>query len=463
MSERIPTLWKKNPKILVAGGYPLPEDHPGGVADIKRNETLYMRNNIDPDDPDNFIKVWESSPRMWGDDPWENEESFSLGYSNPADSTKHKTVSSWVKPDSIEDINKLWKYLHMADVIDYHQLTIDYFGFLATLLYKGDPLNYQKVFVANEHADASEAHMKRWKMGVTVLSFLGKVDATVLNNDDLRDRYIRIYGRELERLGVRVEMIPNPVVLADFESKGIKMRNWGGEILDDNTLVIFSIGRLEERKGFKHLLHTIKALLDDPEVPKNFKLAIAGSGPDEAELKATAISLGINDHVIFMGRISEAEKREAFDGADIVCLFSKENESQGNTIAESQAAVNATLVGKAYKKSVLTQGKNSVVQLETEEVAESKMELKKLIMDAQWRKLIQEAGAQYVKQFDIAPIMARRIKLFNQIHADKMLAHKRNRFVVRLQSAYSKAIMRTAKITVPFFSTPDKADALILP
>ncbi|HSX19273.1 MAG TPA: glycosyltransferase [Candidatus Saccharimonadales bacterium] len=480
MSERIPTLWKKNPKVLEAGGYPLYKDHLGGVAGIRNDKCNFLVDYEDPDDPSNLIIVYEGAPRYRWEEPRRDGELYdptgltnvsdlrppgnlmgdsrrdrrrlvTFGYSYPADSQKHKTVSSWDKPDAFVEIAKLKRYIDMADLIEWEQLTIDYFGLAATPFFKAHPLSHEKVFFANEHADTSEIHMKKWKPGVWALSWFGQVDATILNNEDLKQRYVRIYGREMERIGSRVEMIPNPIVLDGYGPECPKRENWAGQVLDKNTLVLFSIGRLEERKGFKHLLHTIKAVLDDPEVPKNFKLVIAGSGPQEEELKALATSLGINDHIIFLGRISEEDKRKAFNSAEIVCLFSDDNESQGGTIAEGQAAGAAALVGKAFKESSLTQVENSVVQLETTEVKESKEKLKRLMMDAMWRKLIQNTGLESVKQFGISVIMGKRFKLANEIHYEKMRDHKRNRFSVYMNGAYGALVTGVAYATSSFF------------
>ncbi len=66
----------------------------------------------------------------------------------------------------------------------------------------------------------------------------------------------------------------------------------------DQAPVLGAAGRLVPMKGFKYLIRALPLILSDaPDVA----LEIAGSGPEEAELKEEARRLGVGGHVKFLG------------------------------------------------------------------------------------------------------------------------------------------------------------------
>lgn len=69
---------------------------------------------------------------------------------------------------------------------------------------------------------------------------------------------------------------------------------------------LFSISRLIERKGIQLVLKALPAVL------KKYPLVhyyVAGCGAYEQELKTLAVNLNITEHVTFLGKISEQEKK----------------------------------------------------------------------------------------------------------------------------------------------------------
>src|SRR5690625_5964316 len=73
------------------------------------------------------------------------------------------------------------------------------------------------------------------------------------------------------------------------------------KLADENKLIV-AAGRLTEAKGFSILLHAFKAIL---AINKNVRLAIAGIGPLENELKSLVMELLIEEHVCFLGVYNE--------------------------------------------------------------------------------------------------------------------------------------------------------------
>lgn len=104
-----------------------------------------------------------------------------------------------------------------------------------------------------------------------------------------------------------------------------------------DTALIFALQRLEVRKGLDVLLRAA-ALLGD----RDFHLLIGGKGRDEAQLRALAAELGLEQRVTFVGFVDEADKPLYYAAADIFALHSH-HEGLGIVLAEA-AAVGKPLV-----------------------------------------------------------------------------------------------------------------------
>lgn len=69
--------------------------------------------------------------------------------------------------------------------------------------------------------------------------------------------------------------------------------------------ILFSIARLEERKGFQYVLYALKELV--VKIP-DLKYYIAGNGSYKNELENIVLENNLSDHVVFLDRISDEDK-----------------------------------------------------------------------------------------------------------------------------------------------------------
>jgi glycosyltransferase involved in cell wall biosynthesis len=100
--------------------------------------------------------------------------------------------------------------------------------------------------------------------------------------------------------------------------------------------VLLTFGRIvgtERYKGFDEVLETMRSLLES--CPDAVYL-IAGSGSDVPRLKVKARSLGIDDSVRFTGFVSEADKRDLYNLADVYVMPSR-GEGFGFVLLEAMA------------------------------------------------------------------------------------------------------------------------------
>ena len=98
-----------------------------------------------------------------------------------------------------------------------------------------------------------------------------------------------------------------------------------GKVAKRSSFRIFSISRIERRKGLFQSAEALTMLLSDSN--QRVEWRIAGSGPDLEALQSHTRSLGLT--VKFLGRISESEKQTEFNQAD---LFLMPSYQEGNSL-----------------------------------------------------------------------------------------------------------------------------------
>ncbi|PZD71635.1 Mannosylfructose-phosphate synthase [Acaryochloris thomasi RCC1774] len=99
--------------------------------------------------------------------------------------------------------------------------------------------------------------------------------------------------------------------------------------------ILFTPRRLVRRMGVDNLLQAIAAV--KAKVPDVW-LAIAGKGPQRAELEAQVTELGLQDTVKFLGFLPEAQLPMAYQAADLTVIPSQALEGFGLVVLESLAS-----------------------------------------------------------------------------------------------------------------------------
>ena len=109
----------------------------------------------------------------------------------------------------------------------------------------------------------------------------------------------------------------------------------GGEALRrklGKRFVIFAIGRHVYYKGFEFLVRAMR------EVHNDALLVLGGSGPLSANLKQRVATLGLDDRVLFTGRIPDEDLPAYYHAADVLCMPSVEpSEAFGQVQVEAMA------------------------------------------------------------------------------------------------------------------------------
>lgn len=106
--------------------------------------------------------------------------------------------------------------------------------------------------------------------------------------------------------------------------------------------VIFTLGRLTERKGQDTIIRAMPEILRS--IPDAVYL-IGGDGPYEDTLKRLAEDQGVSRYVIFAGRVKEDQRQSYYDACDIFIMANRELDN-GDAEAFGMVFLEANACGK---------------------------------------------------------------------------------------------------------------------
>ena len=136
-------------------------------------------------------------------------------------------------------------------------------------------------------------------------------------------------ARIIENLGIpaeKVVVINPPITFNRFtnnNSVDIIRKKYGL----DGRKCILTVGHLVKRKGHDVVLRALPRVLE--EFPKA-RYVIIGSGPNENHLKSLVDRMGLNEHVIFVGHVSDNELGSFYSASDIFIMASREIPEEGD-------------------------------------------------------------------------------------------------------------------------------------
>ena len=120
----------------------------------------------------------------------------------------------------------------------------------------------------------------------------------------MAEEFLEKRGVQEEKIETQIQVMPEKL-LPEPEDHNLDEKYSGQKM-------ILSLGYLEERKGVQDLIQAFKNIDDE-----NYRLVIAGTGPYEEKLKQKASD---DDRIEFVGYLSEQEKANYFDVADLFVL-----------------------------------------------------------------------------------------------------------------------------------------------
>lgn len=339
--------------------------------------------------------VYVLTPRPKDYDVEENDHLIFVGSSSDFNSPLHTTiqVSTGVN-DNIDEV--LAK--HNFDILHFHEPWVPMIS--AQILSRSKCVN-----VATFHAKLPETIMTRTMIKVvtpytkSVLKYIDEFTAV----SEAAAEYV------CSLTDAPVALIPNGIDLNKY--KAPLRRN-------DNRKqkTIFYIGRLEQRKGVKHLIHAFKLLHDrDPKV----SLIIASDGPDRAKLEALTVDLGIEEQVSFVGFISEKEKIHYLRTCDLFCSPALYGESFGIVLLEAMATGTVTVAGDNPGYASVLKGLGALSLVNPKHHAEFSRRLELLLRENDLRRLWRDWAANQLPQYSYSAI----VDQYEEVYQDALKRH----------------------------------------
>ncbi len=196
-------------------------------------------------------------------------------------------------------------------------------------------------------------------------------------------------------------IIPNGIEVADFARDDVEP--WP-EYEGDGKLNILFMGRLERRKGFRHLLRAFR--LVKKEIPEA-RLLVAGAFDREDRLPYVRYARHFRLHDIkFIGYVSSLEKARWYKSAHLFCAPSTGGESFGIVLTEAMAAGTPVVASNipGYREVVQHGVTGLLVPPANEEALAA--ELIRLLRDPALRASLAAAARESVQQYDWARVSA---------------------------------------------------------
>lgn len=113
----------------------------------------------------------------------------------------------------------------------------------------------------------------------------------------------------------KVTVIPNAVNLEDFRMGNSPDPEFAEQLGVGGKLLLGFIGSFYAYEGLSVLLHALPGMLErNPDI----RILLVGGGPQEKELKVLATRLGLEDKVIFTGRVPHEQVQRHYNLIDIL-------------------------------------------------------------------------------------------------------------------------------------------------
>ncbi len=322
-----------NPERLKIGLYNVytmdgPEGQDSGVGETLRYQARYLRQNghivhlIAPKHP----KVEISDDGV-----------IHFGVAK-AHRTNNTVTFTDRKPMDPRKIVSMHKYLQL-DIADYNEAEI-------SLSMMEDLALSRSLNIATFHSYNEPQFNWRYYLISRAKFLLAKKLAGKILVSEAQLPYANYY------FGEDFTIINNGVDLERFKPGDPKVEKFA----DDKVNILF-VGRLEQRKGLKHLLYAYKRA---KQVSPNCRLIIVGNGDLREELDKIVKKESIDD-VHFEGRVSKKDLPSYYRTADVFCSPAPEGESFGIVHLEAMASGVPTIAGDNPGYRSVVNGEEGIV------------------------------------------------------------------------------------------------------
>ena len=295
---------------------------------------------------------------------------------------------------------------HSYDLIHGHDwLVADASAALADRL----DVPYVTTIHATEHgrhqgwvAEQPQAHIhavERW--------MARRADAVIVCSYYMRGHVADIFDID-ER---RVAVIPNGVDPSELRPTG-DLRALRSEFAQPHEKLVLLVGRLVYEKGFQLALDALPGVIGGVG---DVRFLVAGSGTHEAELKAQAERLGLNEHGTFLGWIGDDVLHSLYRIADL-CVVPSIYEPFGLVALEAMASGCPCIVADTGGlREVVPLGERVGLRFNGGDAEHLGVMIERLLVDDGLRDRLVTEASEHVLSFDWDDIALRTRGIYDEL------------------------------------------------
>lgn len=266
--------------------------------------------------------------------------------------------------------------------------------------------------VATFHAAGESLSYKY--LSAPLKGFASAIDHRVAVSKDavlLAQRYI----------GGDYQILPNGVELDRFIASSQNTSITHG----DSSLIrrsIFFCGRHEPRKGLEVLLQAHATL------PDNVDLWIASEGPETERLKREWAG---DSRIMWLGRISDAEKAKRLSQADVFCAPSLGGESFGVVLIEAMAAATPIVASALDGYMNVATHEVDALLVEPNDPAALEAALRRILLDQELAHRLVHQGQERATGFSMVQLASTYVDIYRRVIAESQNRPSRRQRVRR--------------------------------
>lgn len=318
---------------------------------------------------------------------------------------------------------------HQFDVINAHQSTTTLFLLTKFIpfLYKKFPkvVNSFQVSYFSEFSNirsiklfghafrpTRKEYVEKWIFAPVhiILDWIGfglSDEITVVSSENKKE-FVRTYGRLSRK---KIKIIPNGVNIEDFAPGKPKLPSSLMQKIRGKTVLLY-VGVFRVRKRVFNLLFALREVVKTND--KVVLLLVGGGRGYEEDVLRLVKDLGLEDNVIFVGKVSNDQVVNYLNAADVFCTLSS-YEGMPIAILEAMAGGKAILTSRVSGMiDLVSDGKDGyLTKVDDTNNIIKKMQL--LVDDpAQTKAMGEYARKKIVEHYDWNRIADEYIKLFKQ-------------------------------------------------
>lgn len=232
----------------------------------------------------------------------------------------------------------------------------------------------------------------------------GRGDAVIVCSHYMRGHVADVFDIDESRVAV----IPNGIDPSDLQPVD-DLQALRSEFAAPDQRLVLLVGRLVYEKGFQHALDALPGVIE--KVP-GVRFVVAGSGTHEAELKAQAERLGLDEHGKFLGWIGDDALHSLYRIADL-CVVPSIYEPFGLVALEAMASGCPCIVADTGGlREVVPAGERVGLRFNGGDPQHLGVMIERLLIDNALRDRLVAEASEHVLRFDWSDVAAKTIGVY---------------------------------------------------